>query len=245
MNSNLDTEKIKFPIRLVRYLALAGIASRRKSFDIIQSGKVQLNGETVTEPSKLVEKSDNIKIDGKTISLSKFVYIILNKPIGYTCTSADPHAEKKAIDLINLPQYRLFSVGRLDKNSEGLIIFTNDGEFADKIMHPRNNILKTYEVMVKHKLSETKISEILDGIQDDGETLKAVSIKPISNKKYIFVLNEGKKREIRRLVKYAQSDVVRLRRISIGNLQLNSLPTGKWKFIPNGNIIKIQHNPNI
>ena len=222
---------IQFPMRLVKYLAQAGIASRRKSFDIIQSGKVKVNGQIMTEPSAFINKSDSIKVNNKTISLSDFVYIILNKPVGYTCTNSDPHAAKKAIDLINLPQYRLFSAGRLDKDSEGLIIFTNDGAFSDKIMHPSNNILKTYEVSVKYKLSKTKIEEMLKGIKDSGETLRAVSIKTVTSKKYIFTLNEGKKREIRRLVKFTNSEVTSLKRLSIGKIKLVDLPSGKWKYI--------------
>ena len=226
-----NTEKIEFPIRLVRYLALAGVASRRKSFDIIQSGTVQVNEQTCTEPSKLVNETDEIKVNNKSISLSEFVYVMLNKPRGYVCTNSDPYAKKKAIDLIDLPQYRLFSVGRLDKDSEGLILFTNDGKFADKIMHPANNILKTYEVSVISELPEAKIKAMLKGIQDDGEKLTAISIKKIAHKKYIFVLNEGKNREIRRLVGYAATDVARLSRLSIGKLKLGSIPTGKWQFI--------------
>ena len=224
-------ETILFPIRLVRFLALAGVASRRKSFDIIQSGKVKVNGLIVTEPSLFVNESDNIKLNNKTIALSNFVYIMLNKPVGYVCTSSDPHVTKKAIDLINLPQYRLFSAGRLDKDSEGLIIFTNDGNFSDKLTHPSNNIIKTYEVIVKYKLPKDKTRDMLNGINDADETLRAVSIKALTSKKYIFVLNEGKKREIRRLVKYANSEVISLKRVSIGNLKLDNLPIGKWKYI--------------
>jgi 23S rRNA pseudouridine2605 synthase len=222
---------IQFPLRLVRYLAQAGVASRRKSFDIIQSGKVKVNNRTVTEPSSFINESDSIKVNNKTIFPSSFVYIMLNKPASYVCTNSDPYAAKKAIDLINLPKYRLFSAGRLDKDSEGLIIFTNDGKFSDKLMHPSNNILKIYEVTVKYKLLRTKIDDILNGINDSGETLKAVSIKAVTSKKYIFTLNEGKKREIRRLVKYANSEVTRLKRLSIGNLELGNLPSGKWKYI--------------
>ncbi len=230
-NSKSKKDTVQYPMRLVKYLAQAGVASRRKSFDIIQSGKVKVNGQIITEPSSFVNESDSIKVNNKVISQSKFVYIMLNKPVGYICTNTDPHAAKKAIDLINLPQYRLFSAGRLDKDSEGLIVFTNDGKFSDKIMHPSNNILKTYEVAVKYKLSKAKIEDMLNGIIDSGEKLKPVSIKSITSKKYIFTLNEGKKREIRRLVKYANSEVVTLTRLSIGNLKLENLPPGKWKYI--------------
>ena len=224
------------PFQATFSLALAGVASRRKSFDIIQSGQVKVDGLIVTEPSLFVNESDSIKVNNKTISLSDFVYIMLNKPVDYVCTNSDPHAVKKAIDLINQPQYRLFSAGRLDKDSEGLIIFTNDGKFSDKLMHPSNNILKSYEVSVKSKLSKAKISDMLKGVNDSGEILKAVSVKYVTSKIYIFTLNEGKKREIRRLVKYANSEVITLKRISIGKLKLDNLPVGKWKYISPGKI---------
>ncbi len=230
-NKKTDNNTVEFPLRLVRYLALAGIASRRKSFDIILSGKVKVNDIIVNDPSLMISKADRIKINGKTISLSSFVYIILNKPKGYVCTNSDPYAEKKAIDLIDIPGYRLFSVGRLDKDSTGLIIFTNDGKFSDRLMHPSNNILKTYEITVKNELSKSKIHEMLNGVLESGEMLKAISIKQKAPKKYFFILNEGKKREIRRLVKHANSKVISLNRISIGNLKLGNLKQGKWKYI--------------
>ena len=229
---------VEFPLRLVRYLALAGIASRRKSFDIISSGNVKVNGIVVDEPSLMISKDDIVKINNKIIILSKFVYIMLNKPKGYICTNSDPYAEKKAIDLINLPQYRLFSAGRLDKDSTGLIIFTNDGKFSNKLMHPRNNILKTYEVTVKNKLSKAKIHEMLNGVTESEEILKAQSIQQKAPKKYLFILNEGKKREIRRLVKYADSEVINLNRISIGNLKLGKLKQAEWKYIKPEDIFK-------
>ena len=162
---------------------------------------------------------------------------MLNKPQDYACTNSDPHADKKAIDLINCP-YRLFSAGRLDKDSEGLLIFTNDGNYADKLIHPRNCILKKYEVFTSDRIPESKLKELSVGIVDDGETLKAYDIKQISNKEYIFTLNEGKKREIRRMVRYSGTRVVRLTRISIGSLKLGNLKLGEWKYMTQYDIAK-------
>ena len=235
---NSISDKIEYPVRLVRYLSLAGIASRRKAFDIILSGKVSINNEIINAPSMMVTETDTVKFNNRIVKINKFVYLVLNKPKGYVCTNSDPHAKKKAIDLINLHQYRLFSAGRLDKNSEGLIIFTNDGKYSDKLMHPSNRILKTYEVLLNGKLTELHITEMLKGITDAEEILKAVSIQYKSKNNYCFILNEGKKREIRRLIDWAGLKVIKLKRVSIGNYHLNSLKSGNWRFLSDNDILK-------
>lgn len=228
----------RFPIRLVKYLSLAGVASRRKSFQIIQSGAVKINGAKVLEPSMLINENDIVTINNKKLSLNDFVYIMLNKPIGYTCSNRDPHTDKLAINLIKLPGYRLFNVGRLDKNSEGLIIFTNDGDYANTVTHPTNNVLKTYEVTLKSAIDQKAMLTMQNGIYDDGEFLKPISVKHITGKKYCFILNEGKKREIRRLLKKIRAEIVRLRRVAIGKLKLDNLPTGKWRILTSLEIAK-------
>lgn len=232
MNKKISSPDIPFeyPIKLVKYISASGIASRRNSFDLIKIGKVTVNGIVVEEPSYPVLETDKITVNGDEVSPENFVYIMLNKPQGYTCTNSDPHADKKAIDLINCP-YRLFSAGRLDKESEGLLIFTNDGNYADKLIHPRNGILKRYEVITSNRIPESKLEELLNGIIDEGEILKAHFIKQITNKEYIFTLNEGKKREIRRMVRYSGTRVVNLTRISIGSLKLGTLKSGEWKYM--------------
>ena len=124
---------------------------------------------------------------------------MLNKPRGYVCTNNDPHAKKRALDLINLKQdLRLFSCGRLDKDSEGLILFTNDGEFADRITHPGNGVFKTYAVSVEHPFTDSELKQMCSGITHEGETLHAEDIYRTGPRKYLIVLMEGKNREIRR-----------------------------------------------
>lgn len=221
---NYSLEKIK----LLKYLTSCGIASRRDSFDMIKQGKICVNGKIINEPSYIIEEEDSVSINGKKISFQKKVYIILNKPKGYTCTNGDPHAELKAIDLIKIKE-RIFSVGRLDKESEGLIIFTNDGDYSNRLIHPSSSILKQYEVTLSGNLSTQSISALLRGIQDNGESLKAVSIKKLSNNKYLFTLSDGKNREIRRMIEFANLKIIKLKRINIGKLNLGSLHTGEWK----------------
>ena len=135
--------------RLVKILSAAGLASRRGAGDLIKAGRVTVNGETVFEPGFRVAPSDRVEYDSvPVLAEERKVYIMLNKPRGYVCTNADPHADLKAVDLIRLtPPLRLFSAGRLDKDSEGLILFSNDGDYVARLTHPRHEILKVYQVL--------------------------------------------------------------------------------------------------
>ena len=220
---------------LSKYLSICGIASRRKSCELIKSGKVKVNSQTVTEPGYKISNEDQIAFDGKVLSVSQKIFVMLNKPRGYVCTSEDPHAPRKALDLIKLPpsesSIRLFSAGRLDKESEGLLIFTNDGEYAEKIMHPRYEILKRYIVTTNTEIPDSMLNKIRQGINDENEFLKPHKIIRDGNCRYTFILNEGKKREIRRIVKFAGAKVKSLKRITLGSLKLGALPSGKWRYL--------------
>ncbi len=233
----MEESLINYPVKLVKFAAAAGVASRRKTFDIIMAGMISVNGVAVSEPSTLVYENDLVEYKGRKLAAAKYLYIALNKPRGYVCTNDDPFVEKKALDLIDISDTRLFSVGRLDKNSEGLIIFTNDGDFANSLSHPSNMIMKRYLVSTDGKLSDNDISKMKVGILDDGEMLKVHSIEVLSECKYLFSLYEGKNREIRRLIEAFQLKVKRLKRISIGNLKLDGIELGKWKYIDKNSII--------
>jgi 23S rRNA pseudouridine2605 synthase len=241
MNSeNKEQQKhIEFPIRLVKYISSAGIASRRKSFALIQNGEVKVNNIAVFEPSLIINKEDSVYFNNHEVKISTPIYIMLNKPTGYICTSADPYAKKKADDLIKIAGCRLFSIGRLDKESEGLLLFTNDGDFSNKISHPKYNIYKTYEVTTTTSLTDLDLKEIEKGIIESGEQLKAQSVKLISKNKYQFILNEGKNREIRRIIRYFKSHVIKLKRVSVGQLKLNELTIGKWKELTSAELKQI------
>jgi 23S rRNA pseudouridine2605 synthase len=238
MPDKTSQNKIEYPVKLVKFLSSAGVASRRKSFELIMKGEVKVNTAVNKEPSSLVNKDDVVTYKEKQIAIKESVYVMLNKPRGYTCTNDDPYAEKKAIDLINLSNYRLFSVGRLDKDSEGLILFTNDGDFSNTLMHPKHEITKTYIVTLIKELSFRSIMQLTGGIIDSGETLKALQVEKISKNKYKFILNEGKKREIRRLVKNVENNVETLRRVAVGNLKIENLPLGKWKYLSQNDLEK-------
>lgn len=220
----------KEKVSLSYYLSKAGIASRRKSTELIKEGKVIVNGNIIKEPGYKLESHDKVEYLGQELRPeAKLYYVMLNKPRGYTCTASDPFAEKKALDLIDIPDARLFSAGRLDKESEGLIIFTNDGDYALRLTAPREQIRKTYLVETNRELTETEMTKLRNGIVDEGENLFASELNKVSSFKYRFIMTEGKKREIRRLLKSLNVKTVYLKRIAIGKLFLENLPPGKWR----------------
>jgi 23S rRNA pseudouridine2605 synthase len=224
-------------ISLSKYLSISGVASRRKSTEFIKAGTVKVNGETVFEPGLKISAEDVVSVQGREVCPEEHVYIMLNKPTGYVCTNEDPHAPQKAIDLIDVAaQHRLFSIGRLDKNSEGLLLFTNDGAYSEKLMHPRYEVLKTYIVKTDKEISDKALTMLLDGIVDDGEFLKPRKITRQKSCLYEFVLNEGKKREIRRMIAAAGCRTMSLKRIAIGKLVLGNLPKGQYRLLSKADI---------
>ena len=187
-------------MNLVKFLSSCGAASRRKAEEMIRAGQVKVNGETVCDPAFRVTGESCVLLNGSPLALpEKRCYILLHKPRGYVCSNADSHAEKLAVDLINIPGVRLVSAGRLDKESEGAIIFSDDGEFINRLAHPRYGVLKRYEVFTAKPVSADWQRKMVQGVMDDGEMLKVISIKELSPCHYEIILNEGKKREIRRL----------------------------------------------
>ena len=213
--------------RLVKFLSAAGVASG----DLVKAGRIAVNGRTIREPGFRILPADTVTLDGRPVEpAGRFHYIMLNKPRGYVCTNADPHAPRKAVDLIRLdPPVRLFSAGRLDKESEGMILFSNDGDYVARLTHPRYEIRKTYLVRVTREFTEPELTRIRTGITDGGEHLRVISIAPAGNCLYRIVLNEGKKREIRRLTAAVGSPTLELRRIRIGGLALGDLPQGAFR----------------
>ena len=229
---------------LVKFLSSCGAASRRKAEELIRSGAVKVNGETVTEPAFRVDECCQVALNGKVLSLpEKRHYILLHKPRGYVCSNADAHAEKLAVDLITLPGVRLVSAGRLDKESEGAIIFSDDGDFINHLAHPRYGILKRYEVTTTRPVTRQWQQKMVSGITDAGEQLKVISITELSPCRYEIILNEGKKREIRRLTAAAGAPTKRLIRVAIGKVELGGLPCGKFRELRNEEVESLLKNP--
>lgn len=216
---------------LSKFLALCGAASRRHAVEMIRAGQVSVDGVTERNPAARVTGREKILCGGRPLALPETRhYILLNKPRGYVCTSEDPHARKKALELIRLPgNPRLFSAGRLDKDSEGMILFSDDGDFVFSLTHPRAGIRKIYEVSMDHPLSPEDIRRMTAGIRSGEDTLRALRIEHMAGQKYRFILGEGKNREIRRMAEAVNNEAVRLKRVAIGSLKMGSLPCGSWR----------------
>lgn len=223
-----------YPMRLQAYLAKCGVASRRGSEELIAAGRVMVNNVTIKEMGVKVTESDIVQVDGETVEpAEKLYYIALNKPRGYVCTNYDPNETMYARDLISMRDNNLlFNVGRLDKESSGLILFTNDGQFANSMMHPRYEIEKEYLVKIDRPVSIEDLNKALDGLYIDIP-------KPYRIKRYDFVprtklfikvtLTEGKNREIRKIFSFLGYDVKSLTRIRIGCVELGDLEVGEWR----------------
>lgn len=220
---------------LQKVIAASGYCSRRKGEQLIRDGIVNINGRQALIGEEADPINDKITINGRLISSpEKMVYVILNKPLGYTCTNRKFANEQNIFDLVDLPT-RLFAVGRLDKDSHGLILLTNDGDLTLKLSHPRYEHDKEYEVKIRDEVinPEMVIKKLLGGVDiGDGDGIvKAVRAKYLQNDLFVITLNEGKKRQIRRMFDVLGTRVIDLKRISLGSLSLGSLPEGKWDYL--------------
>ena len=229
---NITSKNNVETMRIAKYLSHAGVDARRKCEELIKEGKVTVNNQIITDLSFQVSPKDTVLLNGKKIKKTVKTYIMLNKPVGYICSVSDPYNQKTIYDLIKLKtNQRLFSAGRLDVNSEGLIIITNDGEYAEKLTHPKHQTEKKYKVKIDSPLSEKDITLIKKGIYDKGEFLKPKSIRATKRNEYLVTMTEGKKREVRRIFAAVFKKVYRLKRVSIGNLKLTGIPIGKWRHM--------------
>ena len=219
-------------MRINKYLASSGIASRRECDKLIQDGKVKINGKIAVLGAE-VNDGDEVFVDGKQVVLKKNEYYLLNKPKGYICSVSDEKGRKTVLDLMPENVGRIYPVGRLDYDSEGLIILTTDGELAQHLTHPSNNVPKTYLVKVEGKLTETDLNPIRSGIEIDGyQTKKCKAHIVETNKEYTkahVTLYEGKNREIRKMFAAIGKEVTLLKRIKIGEISLRGLNRGEYR----------------
>ncbi|MCD8188241.1 MAG: rRNA pseudouridine synthase [Ruminococcus sp.] len=222
-------------IRIQKMIADSGFCSRRKAEALITQGRVRLNGRSVKLGDKCGFK-DIITVDGERIAVPRkknYVYIMLNKPRGYVTTVSDELDRKCVMDLLTNVEERVYPVGRLDRNSEGLLLFTNDGEFANNIMHPSRHISKTYHVTVRPDISDEQLVRLSEGVEIDGrKTLPAsvvVKEKETGRVVLLITIREGRNRQIRKMCEAVGLEVARLRRISIGSLKLGMLKPGTYR----------------
>lgn len=216
--------------RLSKTLAASGVASRRACETLIFDGRVKVNGEVVLLPQTLVGEKDELLVDDQAIghAEAKF-YFMLNKPAGYICSAMQKGASRLVLDLFKEVKARLFTVGRLDKDTEGLLIVTNDGHFAHRVMHPSSNIQKEYLVKTDQELSADHLCAISSGTLVEGTFVKPLRVTKVRNGTMKIVVAEGKKREVRLLCQAAGLNVTQLVRIRIGGLQLGPIPIGTFK----------------
>ena len=233
-------------IRLQKYLAECGVASRRASEKLITDGLVTVDGVVITELGTKVEPGKSrVTCEGTPVVLDEKVWIMLNKPTGVICTSEDPEGRETVLDLLPACASRLYTVGRLDVMSEGLLLVTNDGELAHRLMHPRHHVEKKYQVWIDRELTPSEIDRMLNGLNSRGEKLKALKVEPlrrilVNQPGYTLTLGEGKNRHIRRMMEVLDCKVVRLVRVSVGPLRLEKLRSGEHRNLDPWEVDKLR-----
>jgi len=229
-------------MRLQVFLSHSGVCSRRKAFELVQSGEVKVNNSIIKEPSYQINPSkDIVEIEGKRINLKEKTYIILNKPRGVTTTKKDRFANKTVMDLLPAQFQHLFPVGRLDRETTGLLILTNDGDLSYKLMHPAFEIDKVYIANIDRPLLKEHKIKLQNGVLIDGELTSPCGIVELKDKKIKIILHEGRKRQIRRMFEKFKYRVISLERISFGNLSIGNLNEGKWRRISFGELTKLKN----
>ena len=234
-------------MRINKYLAKCNVGSRRKVEEYITSGRVKINGNIVKDLSYQVDEiKDNVEFDNKALNfISDKIYIMLNKPKNYLVSSKDDFDRKTVFDLIPDFGAHLFAIGRLDYMSEGLLLLTSDGDFANQIIHPRYKLPKVYKVKVKGILDEKQLGKLRNGVMIAGKKTQPaiVKVKTINEKNMIIRMTifEGRKRQIRYMLRNVGSEVLELKRLQIGNLSLGNLPVGMWRVLKPNEVIDLQN----
>lgn len=217
-------------MRLQKFLALAGVASRRKAEELIVDGRIKVNGKLITELGTKVDDSDKVEYNGKILHTEQNkIYIALNKPVGYISSASSDQGES-VLDLVKTKE-RIYPVGRLDKDSSGLILLTNDGEFANQITHAKYGCEKEYEVVIDKPFLEIDKKSFESGMKLAGYKLQPVKVTMMNGNIVRLILKEGINRQIRKMMGKCGYDVIELKRIRIGKLKLSNIKTGQWKNI--------------
>lgn len=223
--------------RLQKIISAAGITSRRASEELILAGRVTINGIVVTElGSKADTASDTVAVDGKPLTIAaKRLYILLYKPVGYMTTLDDPEGRPLVTELLKEIGERVYPVGRLDYNTEGLLLLTNDGDWANHLMHPRHEVEKEYHVRVRGKVHKSQLDQLAGGVDIDGRKTAPARVGIIKegeqNDWFSLTIHEGRNRQVRRMCEAVSLSVVRLRRVRYGMLSLDTLKPGEFRFL--------------
>jgi 23S rRNA pseudouridine2605 synthase len=225
-------------MRLARYLAHCGVASRRAAEVLIAAGRVTVAGERVTDPARDVSEGDAVAVDGTAVEVEEHEVWALNKPLDVTSTAREPGRRRAVVDLVD-SNARLYPVGRLDADSTGLILLTNDGELANRLTHPRYEVPKTYRVELRRPPSEDDLRQLESGVDlEDGPTLPA-QVRRAGERSIEVTIREGRKRQLRRMIDVVGNEVVSLRRIRFGSLELGSLGDGQSRQLDNAEVARL------
>ncbi len=247
-NPVLKAPKNDGTIRLNRFIANSGMCSRREADTYIATGCVTVNGEIVSEMGHKVMPGDSVSFNGKLLSIEKKIYVLLNKPKGFVTTVEDPHADKTVMDLVQHACFeRIYPVGRLDKNTTGLLLFTNDGDLTKRLTHPKYNRKKIYHVHLDQKVTKAHLDEIVNGItlEDGFVAADSVSYADEEDKKQVGIeIHSGKNKIVRRIFEHLGYKIVRLDRVYFCGLTKKNLPRGKWRFLTQDevNMLKMSSN---
>ena len=237
-DSDIITIPIKEEVRLNKFIANSGVCSRREADNFILAGVVTVNGEVVTElGTKINITTDDVRFNGERLKGEEKVYIIMNKPKGYVTTASDPHADKTVMDLLKGCHSRVFPVGRLDKNTTGVLMFTNDGEIAEKLTHPSYDKKKIYQVSLNSKLSQDDYEKILSGVELSDGMIAADELEYIEaddHRKLGIEIHSGKNRIVRRIFESLGYEVKALDRVYFAGLTKKGLKRGEWRFLTEG-----------
>ncbi|MBK9510313.1 MAG: pseudouridine synthase [Cytophagaceae bacterium] len=231
-------------VRLNRFLANAGLCSRREADEMIASGQITVNGETITEMGYQVKTTDVVKYGRKILNREKFVYVLLNKPKDFLTTTEDPEGRKTVMDLVkNACTERIYPVGRLDRATTGLLLLTNDGELADKLSHPSNNMKKIYQVEIDKPIVQDDFDKILEGIELEDGTIKADDLSVITPDHQVvgIEIHSGKNRIVRRIFESLGYEVTKLDRTTYAGLSKKDLPRGNWRFLTEKEVIRLKY----
>jgi 23S rRNA pseudouridine2605 synthase len=227
-------------MRLNRFLAAAGVGSRRHCDELIAAGRVTINGKTCTDFSAQPDARDHVKVNGKLVHVAPPLSIMLHKPAGFVSTRRDPHVRDTVLDLLPGKFSRLFNIGRLDAQTEGLLLLTNNGDLAQRLTHPRYKIEKEYEVTLDRPWDPALAPKLLRGIFLDGERAKIARLQSISPTRLRIVLRQGINRQVRRMFEAIGYHVKHLVRVRIGSLRLGDLRRGHWRALTKSELESLQ-----
>lgn len=246
MRGRKEKESKDENIRLNRYIANAGICSRRKADELIEAGVISVNGNVISELGfKVNPTKDEIRYNGELLKREKMVYVLLNKPKDYITTTDDPQERRTVMHLVEkASRERIYPIGRLDRNTTGLLLMTNDGDLAEKLSHPRSNVTKLYQVELNKSLTQGDLNKISFGVELEDGLIKpdAVSYIQGGTKREIGIqIHSGKNRIVRRIFEHLGYEVVKLDRVVYANLTKKDLPRGRWRYLDEKEIIQLKH----